>query len=89
MAELNDIQFSILDSLYFVEEFDTIVSESGAPEAIVADELKNLIHQQLVQVMRYDNDAGDYVKSVIYDTDDMRAYQYLATKEGLLRHNGH
>jgi len=39
---LNELQFRILDSLYFVEPFETIVAEAGASPAIVGAELKEL-----------------------------------------------
>lgn len=88
VMELNDLQFKILDSLYFVEPFDNILEEAGAPEAYVADELKTLIDKGLVQPMEYDEKASDYVKSIFYDSDNMRAYHYLATTKGLMVHNG-
>ncbi|MCB9233800.1 MAG: hypothetical protein H6581_19240 [Bacteroidia bacterium] len=86
--ELNDLQFKILDSLYFVEPFDNILAEAGERESYVADELKTLIDKGMVQVMEFDAKAGDFVKSIFYDTDDMRAYHYLATTKGLMKHNG-
>ena len=38
--------------------------------------------------MRFDEQKQDYVKSFIFDSDDMHAYSYLAKKDGLLAHNG-
>ena len=87
MAELNDVQFRILDALYFVESFDNILEDAGGPEAVIADELKMLIDQGLVQVMEFDEKIKDFVKSIFYDTDNMRAFHYLATRKGLLKHN--
>ncbi|MDX2062190.1 MAG: hypothetical protein SFY70_03960 [Bacteroidia bacterium] len=88
MAELSDLEFRILDSLYFVEPFENILAEVGAPENVVAAELRNLIARRWVQAMRFDPTANDYVSSAIFDTHDLRAYRYLATKEGLLVHSG-
>lgn len=85
---MNDAQFSILDTLYFVEPYDQIIAETGLPESVVKDELRNLIAARLVQVMSYDEKSKDFVRSSMYDADDMRAYHYLATKEGLLKHSG-
>lgn len=85
---MNEIQFQILDSLYFVEPFDNILSEVKAPENVVASELKTLIRLGWVQVMDFDTQIGDYKKTMFYDSDNMRAFSYLATKEGMLRHNG-
>jgi hypothetical protein len=86
--ELNSDQFAILDTLYFVEPFDRIVEESGLPESVVKDELRTLIAQRLVQVMQFDEGSKDYVRTNMYDADNMRACHYLATKEGLLKHSG-
>jgi hypothetical protein len=88
MAELNDLQFRILDALYFVEPFENILAEAGAPENLVAAELRHLLHRHWVQAMQFDERAQDYIKSTYHDTDDLRAFRYLATKEGLLVHAG-
>ncbi len=37
--------------------------------------------------MRFDEEKRDYVRSFIYDSDHMRDYHYLVTKEGLIAHN--
>jgi hypothetical protein len=54
----------------------------------VADCLKHLIAKKYVVAMRFDEEKQDYIKSFIYDADDMNAYSYLATKDGMLAHNG-
>ncbi|MEM7658566.1 MAG: hypothetical protein AAF399_20750, partial [Bacteroidota bacterium] len=86
---LNDLQFQILDSLYFVESFRHVVEEADVPVPFVVDELRNLIDQGLVQVMQFDEDSGDYLRTIIFDTDHLDEYHFLATKDGLLKHNGH
>lgn len=85
--DLSEIDFDILNSIYFVEPFEKILEEVCAPPKIVADCLKQLIAKKYVVAMRFDEEKQDYVKSFIYDADDMHAYSYLATKEGLLAHN--
>ncbi len=86
--ELSQIDYDILDVLYFVEPFEKILEEVAAPRKIVADCLKHLIAKKYVVAMRFDEEKQDYLKSFIYDSDDMNAYSYLATKEGMLAHNG-
>jgi hypothetical protein len=87
--ELSDLANDILNALYFVEPFERIVEEcNGVNKNIVADELKQLIAKKLVTPMRYDEVEKEYVRSFIYDTDNMNSYHYLATKDGLLAHNG-
>lgn len=86
MQTLNDVQFKILDSLYFVESYDTLLEEVGEPAAVITDELRTLIDKGLVQVMAWDEETKDYKRSIMYDADDMRAFQYLVTKNGLSLH---
>lgn len=86
---LNDIQFDILDALYFVEPFEKLREEVSSPLPVIIDELRTLIDKGWVQVMIYDEDAHDYVRTGIFDSDHLEEYHFLATKEGLLKHNGH
>ena len=86
--ELNDAQFQILDSVYFVESFQNIVEESGEKVPVVVDELRTMIDRGWIQVMMFDEDKGDYIRTSIYDTDHLEEYFFLATKAGLLKHNG-
>lgn len=86
MEELTPIEYDILNAVYFVEPFKHIVEECNEKPAIVADVLKILIHKKYIVPMRWDEEKTDYVRSFIYDTDDMNQYHYLATKEGLKAH---
>jgi hypothetical protein len=87
--KLNEIQYQILNALYFVEPFDTLVNEVADAEPVIADELKTLIAKRLVQAMQFDPVSKDYISTYLADADDMRAFHYLATKEGLLTHQGY
>lgn len=89
MTELDEIEFDILDAIYFVEPFEHIVEECREKNKnVIADTLKQMIHKKWVSAMVFSEEKNDFVRSFIYDTDDMNAYHYLATKEGLLVHNG-
>ena len=87
--EMNEVQFQILDAVYFVESFDNIFEEVGEPKPVLIDELRNLIDKGWLQVMEYSSAQSDYVRTAIFDTDNLDQYYFLATKEGLLKHNGH
>jgi hypothetical protein len=84
---LTDIEYDVLNAIYFVESFEHIVAECAKPPSIVGDVLKQLIHRKYVVPMRWDEEKTEFVRSFIYDTDNMNAYSYLATKEGLMAHN--
>lgn len=86
--ELNDVQFDILNAIYFVEPLANILEEVDAPRAVVLDELRTMIDKGWVQVLRFDEDRGDYVRTAIYDSDQMGDFRYLATKAGLMKHHG-
>lgn len=87
MEELSEIEYDILNALYFVESFAHILEECKEKPPVVADVLKQLIHRKYVVPMKWDEETKEYVRSFIYDTDDMNRYHYLITKEGLLAHN--
>lgn len=86
---LNDVQFDILDALYFVEPYERVLADVSHPEPIVRRELLTMIKKGWVQVLRFDEAKGDYIRTHMMDVDNMQEFAFLATKEGLLRHNGH
>jgi hypothetical protein len=86
--ELTDLQFDILDSLYFPEPFDKVLEETGAPRPHVLADLRELIHRGLVQVMAFDETVQDYLPSQHLDPDHLEDFRFLATRKGLLAHNG-
>jgi hypothetical protein len=87
IPEIDDLEFDILNCLYFVEPFEKILEEVSYSPAVVGDALKTLIHKKMVVAMKWDDEKQDYLRSFIYDSDNMHAYSYLATKEGLIAHN--
>lgn len=88
MRELTDVEYDIINALYFVEPYDKILEDVGGAETIVRDALRFLIDKKLVTPMTWDEARQDYIRSFIYDADDMMAYRYLATREGLNAHHG-
>jgi len=86
---LNDVQFQILDALYFVEPFENLLDEVEATRPVIIDELRSMIDKGWIQVMEYSQEKGDYIRTSIFDGDHFENYSFLATKEGLLKHNGH
>ncbi len=85
--ELTELEYEVLNCLYFVEPFEKILEEVPAPPAVVADVLKTLLHKKYVVAMKWDEAQQEYVRSFMYDSDNMKAYSYLATKDGLMAHN--
>ena len=87
MRELTEVEYDILNTVYFVETFDKILEEVSYPVNIVADSVKFLIRMKYISPMRLDPKTKDYVRSFMYDSDNMRAYRYIITREGLEAHN--
>jgi hypothetical protein len=84
---LTDIEYDVLNAIYFVEPLDNILAECNAPENIVCDVIKQLIAKKYVTPMLFDEQKQEFVRTFFYDSDNMRAYSYLATKDGLMAHN--
>ncbi len=87
--ELTELQFDILDAIYFIEPYQNLLNDIDQPEPVIRDELRTMIDKGWVNVMQFDAEKGDYEKTRIYDTDNMQEYAYLASKDGLLKHNGY
>ena len=87
MRELTEIEYDILNTVYFVETFDKILEEVDYTANIVADSVKFLIRMKYISPMKLDPKTKDYVRSFMYDSDNMRAYRYIITREGLEAHN--
>jgi len=85
---MNDVQFQILDALYFVEPYENILAEVDATQPVVSAELRRMVAKGWVQAMEWDERAGDYVRARFHDSDNLARFHYLATREGLLRHAG-
>ena len=85
--KFTEVEYEVLNALYFVEPFEKILEEVNAPANVVADSLKQLVGLGYVAPMKWDEERKEYIRSFIYDSDNMYAYHYLATKEGLLAHN--
>lgn len=87
MAEVTELQRKILGSLFFAEPFDNILEEVREPENYIADDLKTLIDKGMVVVMEEDASSGSMKRSFYYDTDNMRAFHYQITSQGLNAYN--
>lgn len=82
---MTDLEFDILDEIYFLTSFDDILSNLGMPEDVLKKELEKLIEKGWVKCLDQSmEDVILYSKNTIIN---FRLYNYLASKEGLLAHN--
>jgi hypothetical protein len=83
---VTDPEFDLLDELYFVTPFRTLLQKTGLPAAELEDQLRTLLEQGLIRSYWPDPDT-----ELAYETTSFGAIArdaaYLASKEGLLQHN--
>ena len=77
-------QLKILNCLYFVEPFEHILAETNLPKPILSDELKTLLSNRLVAILKFDNLSNDWLETNFYDSDKLDSYAFRATSAGLI-----
>lgn len=78
--ELPELEAEVLQLCIFPEAFENLVDECiiEKKESIIADAIKNLIHQKLMVAVN-----EDVSLSWVYDSDKMRESSFKATAKGL------
>ncbi len=84
---MTDLEFDILDELYFVISFDELVENSGHSEDDVVNVLKELYNRKWIRVLLTVEKDED-PKSIDLDRN-YEKYLYLASKQGLFAHNSY
>ena len=83
---VTDPEFDLLDELYFVTPFRTLLQKTGLPAAELENQLRSLLEQGFIRSYWPDPDT-----ELAYETTSFGAIArdaaYLASKEGLLQHN--
>lgn len=85
MNSLTDLEFSILDELYFVSSFQSLIDNVNKEKELVEEALRKLLQNDLViQVKMH---AGREEKLDTPDFDTLQESYFVASKKGLLIHN--
>ena len=79
-------EYDLLDELYFVTPFRTLLEKTGLPVAELREQLRSLLEQDLIRSYWPDPDTELAYEPTSYGAIATDA-SYLASKEGLLRHN--
>lgn len=83
---MTDLEFTILDELYFVITYKKLKKQLQLSEEVLFMELSNLLEKSWVKIFE-----SDFVTEVEYDNsnfeENINRYCYLATKSGLFEHN--
>lgn len=82
---MSDLEFEIIDNLYFVQRFEALIKEVEIDEKIMQKTLLDLFQKGWVKVMDMQTDEENLDADVW--TKNYSNYFYLATKKGLFAHN--
>ena len=85
MNSLNDLEYRILDELYFISSFQTLLDNLNEEKSLVFDSLSNLLEHGLVIQMKYEE--GRERKLETADLTALEQSYFVASKKGLLIHN--
>ncbi|MDX1903542.1 MAG: hypothetical protein SFU27_05235, partial [Thermonemataceae bacterium] len=83
--KMTDLEFDILDLIYFVESFEKIQNELTLEEDTLKAALKAMIEKGWVKC--FENHFSDVTFNSSNFEHQYKNYHYLATKEGLIAHN--
>lgn len=82
---MTNLEFEILDELYFVSDFEALMKSVSVDESVLKDELEALLQKGWVKLLEKKSD--NEISSLDSYNNNYKNYNYLATKEGLLAHN--
>ena len=86
LLTMTDAEFDLLDELYFVTPFRTLLEKTGLPAGELQELLSGLLAQGLVRYYWPDPDTELAYEPTSFGAISRDA-SYLASKEGLLQHN--
>lgn len=84
---MTDLEFDVLDELYFVIGFEALLEVTELEEHELYTCLKTLISKGWVKCFKGTDE--ELPLSEVDLNRNYKNYSYLATKKGLLAHNGH
>jgi hypothetical protein len=87
MNELTDLEFRIIDELYFVTSFNDLTNELGESSAALIQGLRTLLEKELISQLIFEQEQKDYRKLETPDFGSLEHSYFVASKKGLLIHN--
>ncbi len=84
---MSDLEFDVLDELYFVVPFSHLQQELDIEAPTLKDTLQKLLAKGWIKCFL--NASEEAVSEEIDLENHYSRYFYLASKAGLLAHNGH
>ena len=83
---MTDLEYDVLDELYFVTAFEELQKTLSMDEASLQTVLKDLIGKGWVKVL--EEGSVDLTPVEAQNISELKGLYFLATKAGLLVHNG-
>jgi len=87
MTALTDLEFRVIDELYFVTSFDGLLDALNENPEAITEVLKGLLEKKLLTQLVFDRVLKDYRKLEAPDFSAIQHSYFVASKEGLLTHN--
>jgi hypothetical protein len=82
---MTDLEFELIDQLYFVQTFEVLCNSLNMSESELKLTLKSVFDKDWIKVLDKKTDA-EITDSDVWEKD-FRNFYYLATKKGLFAHN--
>ena len=85
MNSLTDLEYRVLDELYFVSSFQNLLDNLMEEKGTVVDALINLLKNNLVTQVRMESGKEEKLEAPDFTT--LEESYFVASKKGLLIHN--
>ena len=83
---MTDLEFDVLDELYFVQSYQELQEEVELTDPTLKETLSSLSTKGYIKCLK-DHDR-DFTEGDPFSSDQFKSLFFLATKKGLLAHNG-
>jgi len=85
MNSLTDLEYRVLDELYFVSSFQNLLDNLVEEKSLIVDALKNLLRNGLVTQVKMESGREEKLETPDFTT--LEESYFVASKKGLLIHN--
>lgn len=79
MKKVTSSQRNVLERLIFIEDYNSLLEETGLQRGELRDDLMQLINAGMIEV--YDDDRSNRLTG--YDSDNLQFFSFRATRSGL------
>ena len=84
---LSELEYLILDELYFVSSYQEILNNVGCEGELFKVVITGLLEKGLAVQMTYNTDLKDFIKLDHADRNLLEHSHFVATRQGLIVHN--